>query len=69
MKIKSIALSLACTLSLHAASMGDIFKSGLQTSGNLDASGDVFLIGESDGTIEAPGGSGTILPLCWIQKK
>jgi hypothetical protein len=40
--------------------MGDIFKSGLQTSGDLDASGDVFLIGEDDGTIEAPSGSGVI---------
>jgi hypothetical protein len=59
-KIKTLGLLAICTWSLHAASIGDIYKSGLQTTGDLDASGDVFLIGESDGTIEAPSGSGVI---------
>jgi len=59
-KIKTLGLLALCTWSLQAASIGDIYKSGLQTTGDLDASGDVFLIGESDGTIEAPSGDGVI---------
>jgi len=59
-RIKIIIFFCLCIASLQAASIGDIFKSGLQTTGDLDTSGDVFLIGEADGTIEAPSGSGVI---------